>query len=1138
MVTVVFADLAGFTRLAESRDPEAVKELLDRCFGAMVPVIEEHGGHVDKLIGDELMALFGAPVAHEDDPERAVRAALGLAPVLAQLAPDLVLRVGINTGEVLAGSVGPGRAYTVTGDTVNTAHRLVSAAQPGEVLVGERTWALTATAVEYEDRPPYALRGKQDPVRAWAARRARHRPEHRVARGPLTALIGRTEEMAELRGGVEVAFSQRQPTVITVFGEPGVGKTRLALELVEERWARRGQIRAVWTACPPYGSASGLTPIAEVVRSMLEVGSAQGRGEQVERVERAVRALGRTTDADPDLLSSRVTQLLGLHDLPGRSADADSGPTRARMVDELLWAAHRVLAASSATQPLLVVFDDVQWADDAVLQFLDRVPAAVTDAGLCLVALAREELVERHPELITGGPGLRSLALQGLRRDDTIKLLDELLRAAGPEPEPERTTRSGLDARAESRIIDAAGGNPLLLEQLVRYLVETGALARRHDRWSLAGDFQAVGLPDEVRSLIGARLDALPSEEREFLLDAAIIGRSFWVEAVAALGPHRDPQRWVDALVERGLLAYQQDQAAVGELSFRHALTRDVAYAAVPLAERARKHARVATWLRDRLGGDRAGPGLGLLAHHYERAVMLNRSLEHTDPGLAGAAFTALVRAAHQAERHDALREADEWYRRARQLGSVDRSAALEAVLAHGQVLTELRQLDAAAAAFEEVERDGGPDLTPSVCTALARRGAVARLAGDGVRARESFERALAGFRAAGDRAGEADTVRLQGWSELTVGRVRAALPRLLRAADLERSLGGRARGETLQNLGWCEFQVGSAIDAQRHLWEAGEQLVGAGQLGQAGWCFGILGFTFLHTGRIGQARDIADNLLQLSRAQGDPWAEGRCKLLLAASLVALAELDEAEPLAAEAERTFDSPDTQWERAMVLLVQGRIARARRDLDQGRRLLREGLETSRRATYVGAEARLLVELAGVELDAGDIDAAEHRARSTVSLVRAGLGDDDSQWRAQVILARLARRRGDLAQAQLLLEDVMAYGALNDGDGAGTEPLVAKPIEPTDTWRAGCAELATLLVELGDIESADGVARAAATGVTETARVLAQVALAQSCVLAAQGRTEEARLVLDSLLHRFEGSPLRQVAEAQARRDALA
>lgn len=1132
MVTVVFADLAGFTSLAEGRDPEAVKELLDHCFGAMVPVIEEHGGHVDKLIGDELMALFGAPVAHEDDPERAVRAALGLAPVLAELAPDLVLRVGINTGEVLAGPVGPGRAYTVTGDTVNTAHRLVSAAQPGEVLVGERTWASTTTAVEYEDRPPYALRGKQAPVQAWAAQRARHQPEHRVTSGPLTSLVGRSEEMEQLRRAVEVAFSQNQPTVVTVFGEPGVGKTRLALELVEERWARRGQVRALWTACPPYGSANGLAPVAEVVRAVLDVAPAEGRGEQVERVERAVRTLGRNIDADPGLLASRVTQLLGLHDLPGRSVDADSGPTRARMVDELLWAAHRVLTAAALVQPLLVVFDDVQWADDAVLRFLDRVPAAATDAGLCVVALAREELVERHPELVTGGPGLRSLALQGLRRDDTVQLLDELLRAAVPDDEPDRPARSGLDARAESRIIDAAGGNPLLLEQLVRYLVETGALARRLGGWSVAGNFEAVGLPDEVRSLIGARLDALPAGERDFLLDAAIIGRSFWVEAVAALGPHLDPERWVDALVERGLVARQQDQAPVGDLAFRHALTRDVAYAAVPLAERAQKHARVAIWLRDRLeaGSDTEGPGIGLLAHHYERAVMLNRSLEHTDPGLAGAAFSALVQAAHQAERHDALREADEWYRRARQLGSLDRLATLDAVLAHGQVLMELRQLDAAASAFEEVERDGGPELTPSVCTALARRGAVARLSGDGDRARESFERALVGFRAADDRAGEADTVRLQGWSELTVGRVRAALPRLLRAADLERSLAGRARGQTLQDLGWCEFQVGSVIDAQHHLWEAGEQLVGAGQLGQAGWCFGILGFTFLHTGRIGQARDIANNLLQLSRAQGDPWAEGRCKLLLAASLVALAELDAAEPLAAAADRTFDSPDTLWEKAMVLLVQGRIARARRQLDQGRRLLREGLETSRGVSYVGAEARLLVELAGLELDAGDSDAAEHRARSTVSLVRAGLGDDDSQWRAQVILARLARRRGDLAQAQLLLEDVMAYGGVDDADHS-------QPVEPTDTWRAGCAELATLLVELGEVEAADDVARAAARGVTETARVLAQVALARACVLGAQGRTDEARSALDGLLHRFGDSPLRQVAEARVRRDAL-
>ncbi len=1121
-MTVLFADLAGFTSIAEGRDPEQVKELLDRCFGVMVPVIEAFGGHVDKLIGDELMALFGAPRAHEDDPERAVRAALALAPALAPLSPGVVLRVGINTGEVLAGPVGPGGAYTVTGDTVNTAHRLVSVAQPGEVLVAERTWAATSLGVDYERRDTFHLRGKQQAVRAWAAVRARPGGASRSAQSK-APLVGREPELNELRRMVGRSVERRRPVVVTVTGEPGVGKTRLAQELSQE-WAGAQRGGVLWATCPAYGAANGLAPVADLVRAAAGIESTDTPAVQLEALRQLITGF-EPRPAEADLLTSRVSRLLGLDEGPSRFPDP--GWVRGRVVDQLLWGANQVLAGVADQHPTLLVLDDVQWADDGVLRFLAQLPDSVRDVPLAAVALAREDLLERRPSLVTAGPGLASVALAPLEAGDSRQLIGHLLASSATQPS-DRDTRSDsslprLGPEAEPRLLQAAGGNPFLVEQLVGYLIDSGALVERNGAWQVTSEFGQIGLPDGVRSLLGARLDALPAPEREFLTDAAVVGRTFWLEAVAQLRPDADAGQVVPALLAKGLLAQQPEPSPVGELAFAHALTREVAYAAVPLGERAQKHARVAAWLQSRIGPDEVGPTVGLLAHHYERAVMLNRSLEHTDPGLAGAAFAALVRAAERAEGYGTLREAEEWYRRAHQLGTLDLRAGARAVLGLGRVLTELRQLEAAAAAFEEAvaSAEGHPEL---VAEATAHLGVVARLEGHGDRAREQFDRALEGWRALGDLAGEAETVRLQGWSELTVGRVRAALPRLLRAADLERAAGTGPRGTTLQSLGWCEFHVGAVADAQHHLWEAVGLLSEEGSPIEAAWSVGILGFTFLIVGQLSQARSIVENLLEQARLQSDPWAVARCRLLLAACLVAQAQLTEAEQLVTAAGRPLSDKDTLWEQAMLHLIQGRIARSRGQLDQARRRLQRGLETSRGTSYVGAEARLLIELAGVELEAGNPDVAEDRARATLAVVRAGLGDDDSQLRARIVLARLAKRRGDPGEAELQLEDVIAAGTGKRG-----------PI--TDTWRVANAELALLLVESGELGRAAEVVDAAERDGVETVRVLLQVVVARATLLAAQGRNAEAVTRLSKALDRFPEAPVGQAQPARALRDQL-
>ncbi len=1133
MVTVVFADLAGFTALAEGRDPEAVKELLDRCFSGLVPVIEAHGGVVDKIIGDELMAVFGAPVAHEDDPERAVRAALALVDTIESIAPGQALRVGVNTGEVLAGPVGPGRAYTVTGDAVNTAHRLASVADAGEVLVADRTRAATAAAVGYEARAPYQLRGRQAPVLAWAAVGTSIGPGLRSTVGAATPLVGRDPEQAQLESVVSIALGHPQATLAVITGEPGVGKTRLAIDFVIGQLHRPEAPTVLWTTCPPYGSGSGLQPLAELMRTALGVEPEASRPVQLDQLAASLGPLAAGIGADRALLTARLAQLLGLHDLPRRVTDGDPGPTRARVVDQLVSAAHQVLLATAAHRPVIVVVDDLHWGDDAVLGFLERLPHRLGAVPVLAIALARDELLERRGELGRGRAGEVPLPVGPLTDAAAGELLAAVLTTLdgadgdGPRPPAPGWWGRRLGPAAERRLLAAAGGNPLLLEQLVGYLVEAGALVERNGAWHV--DLERVGIPDGVRSLIGARIDALPPDERELLRMASIIGPRFWVDAVATLVDLGDPRALVRSLVARGLVERLVDDPGLGEYAFRHVLTRDVAYAAIPLAERAQRHAEVAAWMRATFDDDGTrGPHTGLLAHHYERAVVLSRELEHTDPGLAGAAFTALVRAARAAERRDASREADRWYGRARELGTFDEHTTLEVALAHGIVLVDLRRLDDARSAFELVRRRAAaPDATDTTrhlaLRATSWLAVAARLDGDAEAARYLFDEAQRAWREDGDVAGEADTQRLQGWGELTAGRARAAQPKLRRAFELERLGPNGPTGETLQALGWAEFLVGDTDAAREHLWAAAERYAAADDEGGISWCFGILGFSFLQAGRIAQAEQIAENLLAQARVQGDPWTEGTCMIRLAAGRIYAGDVDDGARLASDAGRAFEELADPWGKAMAGLLLGMAGRARGEWEVARNHLREALAIAGRVTHVGEDARILAELAQLEVDAGDADEASRRARAALALVRSGIGDQDSGMRALVTLARLARRSGDHNGAQLLLGEAVAMRT------AATA---------TDTWRQANADLALVRVADGDLEGAVPLAAAAADGAEESARTLALAQRALAGVAVAAGRTEDAVVALESVLARHGHRPLAYLDDVRADLSGLA
>ncbi len=1078
IVTVVFADIEGFTSLAEHRDPESVKELLDACFGHLVPVIEAHGGHIDKVIGDELMAVFGAPTAHEDDPERAVRAALALAPALLEVDPTLRLRVGVNTGEVMTGTVGPALGSTVTGDAVNTAHRLAAEAQPGEVLVGDRTRSATAEAVDYELRGDLDLKGKADPVRAWVAAGARARPSHRGPDGMVVPLVGRAREVAELRASVTATMADGRVEVLTLVGEAGVGKTRLAMELAVVLAAKPAIAQVLWVSCPPYGPGGDLTPLADLVRAGLGVASSADRTAQEALLADRVRAVAASTGTDAGLLRNRLSLLLGIGGGTSRPVEAEAGPTRAGVTDQQLGAVRTVLAHLASVRPLLVVIDDVHWAGPALLRFLAQLPDQLAGHPIVVLALARDDLLERQAIVTGAGPGRSTRNLDPLPAPAAAELVLALLAGHQRSAGPTRIGPAGLD-----RLVDAAGGNPLLLDQLVRYLVESGALIEDGGRWQWTTDAEGneASLPDGVRSLIGARLDGLPIDERLVLSYAAVFGRRFWRDALVELSRVKDIDLLLARLAERGLTQAIDDEG-YGDHAFRHVLTRDVAYASLPIGDRAARHARVAGWLERRFESvDEAAP-ISQLAHHYERAVVLARSVDHTDPGLAGAAFDALLRAARDEHRREGLRRADHWYRRARDLGSLDPDRMIEAVAEHGQVLLELRQLDDAQAAFEELQRRAGSRRPACAADAIGHLGAVARLQGDVDLARDRFETAADKWRSLGDLQGQIDVLRLQGWSEISAGRARAALPRLERAVALEALLDEPARpGETLRYLGWCEFLAGELAPAQQHLWAAMSYSSDAEDMGSVGWCFGLLAQILLVSGQATRALEVARNLRVVAGRNSDPWAEWSCAMLEASALLTLGHPDEATDLAVEAEHRFEEIGERWGLALARVVRGRAARVAGDLDTARVVLRQALGSSRSLAYVGEEARLLAELARVELAAGDLAEAERQGRGALALVRAGIGDHESGLNALVVLASIERERGAHEVAELLLEEAAADRA---------------PEDRTDGWRRAAVALAELRLGAGDLDGARGLVERCEQPPTEAPRLVEAIARVRS------------------------------------------
>jgi class 3 adenylate cyclase/tetratricopeptide (TPR) repeat protein len=598
VVSVVFVDLVGSTARAESSDPEDVRALLRVYHEHARAELESFGGTVEKFIGDAVVAVFGAPIAHEDDPERAVRAGLAVRDAVARLnddepGRDLHVRIAVNTGEALVtldASPREGEAM-VAGDVVNTAARLQAAAPVDGILVGEQTHRATERAIVYRETPPVEAKGKQLPIPAYEALESRSRLGVDLGGAGRAPLVGRDDELARLVEIFQRARGERVTQLVTIVGVPGIGKSRLVYEL--GRVADEDEELISWRQgrSLPYGEGIAFWALGEIVKAHAGILESDPAETTEAKLQEAVTGL--TDETERSWVERHLRPLVGL---------AGYEPSAGDRRGEAFAAWRRFLEDVAEGGPTVLVFEDLHWADDGLLDFVDGLVDWVDRVPLLVVCTARPELLDRRPEWGARKPGTGIVTLAPLDSEETARLVHTLLE------------RPVLDAETQRALVEQSAGNPLYAEEFVRMLDEGGVL---------------VEFPATVHGIVAARIDLLPGEEKELLQQAAVLGKVFWSDAVAALGK-TDQWQLTGMLrsLERKEFIRREPRSAVAGASqhtFVHALVRDTAYAQLPRAQRAARHLAAAEWIES-LSDDRTEDRAEMLAHHYVTAIDLLRA--------------------------------------------------------------------------------------------------------------------------------------------------------------------------------------------------------------------------------------------------------------------------------------------------------------------------------------------------------------------------------------------------------------------------------------------------------------------------------------------------------------------------------
>ncbi|MEV6630035.1 adenylate/guanylate cyclase domain-containing protein [Actinoplanes sp. NPDC051470] len=1161
IVTVLFGDLSDFTSWSEDLDPERVGAVTDRVLAALAGAVKTFGGHVDKLTGDGIMAVFGAPVAHEDDAERAVRAALSMQRAVRRVLDDergggapLGLRVGLNTGEVVAG-IQASIEYTVIGDTVNTAARLADAAAVGGVYAGARTTGATRHVAAWRQLRPLRLKGKREPVPAFELLGLHDAPGMRSGVGDEAPFVGRETELGRVSGRLSEAIDTLTPRVMVMTAEAGIGKTRFATEIKRlaagydvsshGRFAAHTGARVLRVRCRAFGERRRFAPLADLVRKSAglpkDVTATITRPVVEERLKKLVNRLGR--DGEPARVDiDRLLGLLGYGEAPtvpvGPNATADWAPSGKRTDAEAISIAVADLLNALATEaPLVVIVDDLHDATATTVDALGMTLARL-DGPVVVLLLGRPELV-RTAGALTRLSEAEVHTLPSLRGADAARLLTSYLNG-GKLPQPDA-----------DRLLATAQGNPFYLAELVTLLIERGALipavgANAAGKWQLAaGSMGSQLLSRDLAAVLAARIDALPAEPRSVLRDAAVVGDTVPTGVVEALRERRaasdarpgavaavELERAVDELLQRRML-----HRVRGGFAFTTPLMREGAYAGIGKAELADKHAYLARWAAPEsvteLGYDAAGR-LSLtenerdafVATHAECAVELADQvrLRADAPArqVGPLGMNALSRLARRALANVEPGATIEYGERATALAKGDLPVADQLVQA--RALLRLGRADEALAYGEKIA--GVADDDPVArAEALLVAGRAHEALGDMPRATVSWQRALDVATEAELAPERANAMRRLGMADFLAGRLSQASSRFAAAYQVTLAAGDRhGQAWALQNLAWVTTTRGDFTGTDAVLGRAARLFAELGDPVGRSWLRGTTAFARLLSGRLTEARRLAQVFLPFGERVGEGWAVGTLRAVEAYAASELGDLGEADQEARRAYKEFSAVSDDWGRGLALVVRGAIARGLGEWDHAADLLTDALGYADRTGHP-----LLLGMAGtirgfVHLHRGDTAAAEADARRVMSAVEPHNPLAPAQVGPRVLLAEARLRAGDASTAVGLLAPIAS--------DTGTPSLLF-------SRRQALASYASALL-------AEGRGDAALTWIVRAREVNAEdvrssvvAAGVHARVLAAAGCLDEARVAADEavLLARSTEQAGERLA-AEELRDALA
>jgi class 3 adenylate cyclase/tetratricopeptide (TPR) repeat protein len=912
LVSVLFADLVGFTTLSERRDPEDVRELLTRYFEAARRLVGRYGGVVEKFIGDAVMAVWGTPTAQEDDAERAVRAALDLVQAVTTLgaevgAPDLQARAGVLTGEaaVTLGAEGQGM---VAGDLVNTAARIQAAAEPGTVLVGEATRRASEAAIVYQDAGQRGLKGKTEPVLLWRALRVvAGRGGAQRSTGLEAPFVGRERELRLVKELFHATAEEGKAQLVSVVGIAGIGKSRLAWEfekyldgLQETLWWHRGR-------CLAYGEGVTYWALAEMVR--MRAGILEGEEPATAQVK--LHAAVEQHVPDPEerhWVEPRLAHLLGLEE---RTATDPQ---------DLFGAWRRFFERLSEQQPTVLVFEDLQWGDTGLLDFIEYLLDWSRSHPLFVLTLARPELAERRPGWGAAKRGATSLYLEPLSPAAMRELLGGLV--------------PGLPAALQASILARAEGVPLYAVETVRMLLDRRLLARAGNQYRVTAAIEALEVPETLHGLIAARLDGLAPVERRLLQDASVLGKTFTIEAVSALSglPEAELERPLSGLVRKELLSIQTDPRSPerGQYGFVQELVRTVAYATLSKKDRAARHLAAATWLETSWGA-KPEEIVEVLAAHYLEAYRAVPSA----PDAAEAKAKALELLTQAGQRAAALAASAEAHRYFEEAAELADQPAVQAQLQEqaGQMAWMAGSSEQAGAHFTQaIELFQAAGLTHPAARVSARLGEVDWVAG---RLEQGLERMEAAYRVLQAEEADEDLATLAaelGRLHFFKGELDVAAERIEVALELAESLWlPEVLSQALNTKGGIAQFKGRSEEALALLRHALEIAVQNDLPTAALRAYGNLSDLLCRRDRYEEALEQDRLGLALARKVGNRFHEWRLIGELSYPLFATGRWEEAARLATEIpehEAAFSaSPDLLSSLPELYVGQGRLKEA-------------------------------------------------------------------------------------------------------------------------------------------------------------------------------------------------------------------